>query len=110
MSTCLFNRYFGSETSLGNMMAAFIAGSAFYLSPDVSIFGHASACVVETLWERYYTSNIPKPELVELFNKLPISRLFYAFGVGYLFHVRAFYPYLAPGLLKKIMQFVTNHQ
>lgn len=91
-------------------MAAFIAGSAFYLSPDLSIFGHASACVVETLWERYCASDISKPEWVAYFNRLPLARLFYAFGVGYLFHVRAFYPYLAPGLLKKIMQFVTNHQ
>lgn len=110
MTTCLLNRYFGNETSIGNFLAAFLSGSAFYFSPDASIFGHASACVIETLWARYCASDLPKPELVELFNRLPIARLFYAFGVGYLFHVRAFYPYLAPSLLKKIMQYVTNHQ
>lgn len=104
------NRYFGNETSTSNILAAFISGSTFYLSPDMSIFGHASACVIETLWQRYLSSDSPKPEIVHLINQLPIARLFYAFGVGYLFHIRAFYPYLAPGLLKKIMQFVTNHQ
>lgn len=48
--------------------------------------------------------------LVNKLNDLPISKIGLAFEYAYLLHVRTFFPWLAPQMLKQFMTLTTNKQ
>lgn len=109
--TCLFNSCTGCESNVGNILSAFLSGIFFYAYPNIPIFAHALACTIEILWQRYHqSSNAPKFTILQQINEMPIAKLFYILGCGYLFHVRTFYPWQTPSILMKVMSLVTNDQ
>lgn len=91
------------------MLASALSGLAFYLYPNTSIFGHIVITTIEIFWKLH------KDTLKRLLPWLPIdvvSMNIVTFPIvfGIMNHVRAFTPWLAPSMLKKIMSLSTNYK
>lgn len=92
-----------------NQIASLLCGSAFYLYPDQSIFSHTAITIVEIYWTLYceqiksYLKWIPLDKIKMIYIVFPIV-------FGYVCHVRVFYPWLAPSILKKLMHLTTNYK
>lgn len=107
--TCLFNRLYGIESKYANILAGFVAGGFFYFYPQSSFLAYAIACTIEIVWQRMQNSKRPH-QFIRKINELPLARIFYPIIMGYLFHMRSFYPWQTPTLLHKVMSFVTCRQ
>lgn len=106
---CLLIRYAGSNNDLYHSLASFVAGGSFYLYSDTQLLCHALVTAIEQFWENYKTLSITSgTPAIAILSRLPIARIFYPFGFAYLLHVRAFEPWLAPAVLKNLMNLTTN--
>lgn len=83
-----------------------MSGLAFYLYPNPAILSHTAITTIEVYWKLYYNS-IKAALPVQ---KISMARIVYPMVFGYLLHMRAFTPWLAPSILKKIMHFTTNYK
>lgn len=119
--SCSLNRYHQHNASqtANTTLAAFVSGSVFWLYPDLTILSHATVTAVKLLWMRYLhddNNNMSpmwsKIGAVEdarklalrtraLLARLPMSRLMYVLCIGYVFHLRLFYPWICSDLLFK---------
>lgn len=68
------------------------------------------ACTIEILWQRIQRSKRRKLTILRRMNELPLARIFYPIFMGFLFHMRTFYPWQSPTLIYKIVNFVTCRQ
>lgn len=92
-----------------HFIASALSGLAFYLYPNTSIFGHIAITIVEIFWK------LNKPTLRQKCPWLPIDAVsmnIVTFPIAFsiMNHVRAFTPWLAPSMLKKIMSLSTNYK
>lgn len=108
LTNCILNHNYEYSKNRNNILSGFLAGSAYYVYPELSIFGHAVTCVIETLWTRYLKSELSKPYLINLFSQLPLAKCFIAVGFGFIAHIRAYYPYITPKLLMNILAYASN--
>lgn len=106
--TCFFNRYYGIESKLGNYIAAFLAGGFFYFYPQLPFLAYGIACTIEILWQRLRRRR--KFIIIRKLDELPLARIFYPILMGFLFHMRSFYPWQTPTLIHKVMKFVKCRQ
>lgn len=92
-----------------NQLASFLCGLVFYLYPDHAIFSHAAITTIEIYWTLYYE------KIKSLLNWIPLDKIkmvhvVFPIVFGYALHIRAFKPWLAPAILKKLMHFSTNYK
>lgn len=115
---CSLNRYNQRNTQTANTVAAFVSGSVYWLYPDLTILSHATVSTVKLLWMRYLHGGTLWPTLDDesiapsksrqLLERIPMSRLMYVFAIGYVFHLRLFYPWLCSDLLFKTTFFTSG--
>lgn len=92
---------------IGHYLASFISGLTFYLYPNYSLLSHASINIIEIYWNLYY-------EKVKSFvhwlpwDHIRMKCFVFPFVFGYALHIRAFEPWLAPSMLKKLMHLTTS--
>lgn len=92
-----------------NQIASLLCGSAFYLYPDQAIFSHTAITIVEIYWTLYYEQIKTFLKWIPL-DKIKMIYVFFPIAFGYVCHVRVFYPWLAPSILKKLMHLTTNYK
>lgn len=109
---CSLNRYQRQNTQAANTAAAFVSGAVFGLYPDLTILSHATVSTAKLLWMRFLHGGPLLPRLDDvtlapmaddrrMLGRMPLSRLLYVFGIGYVFHLRLFYPWICSDLLFK---------
>lgn len=104
------NIYLDEEISKrDNEIASLLCGSAFYLYPDQAIFSHTAITIVEIYWTLYYEQIKSYVKWIPL-DKIKMIYVFFPIAFGYVTHVRVFYPWLAPAILKKLMHLTTNYK
>lgn len=108
--TCLFNRLYGLETKFANFFAAFLAGGFFYFYPQLPFLAYCIACTIEISWQRIRRYKRQKFAIIQKIDALPLAKISYPILMGFLFHMRSFYPWQTPTLLQKVMNFVTCRQ
>lgn len=108
--TCFFNRLYGFESKIANGLAGFLAGGFFYFYPQLSFLSYGLACTIEIVWQRFRKHKHRRFAIIRRIDQLPLARIFYPILMGYLFHMRSFYPWQVPTLLHKVMAFVTCKQ
>lgn len=105
-SNCLFNRY-NLQSIQPHTLSSIFSGITYYVYPDQAILSHVAINVIEIFWKLNY-------ERIKLlipfipFDKLSMTQIVFPIVFGYLCHVRAFTPWLAPSMLKKLMHLTTN--
>lgn len=110
MLTCYFNRLYGFESKFANYFAAFLAGSLFYIYPKLPFLSYGIACAIEIVWKRLRRHKRRRFTIIRKLDKLPLARIFYPILMGFLFHIRSFFPWQTPTLIQKVMSFVTCKQ
>lgn len=115
---CSLNRYNHRNTQTANTVAAFVSGSVFWLYPDLTILSHAIVLTVKLLWLRYRYGGTLWPTLDDqsivlsksrqFLEYMPMSRLMYVFAIGYIFHLRLFYPWVCSNLLFKTTYYTSG--
>lgn len=104
------NIYLDEATSMrDNQIASLLCGSAFYLYPDQAIFSHTVITIVEIYWTLYYEKIKSHLKWIPL-DRIKMIYIFFPIAFGYVCHVRVFYPWLAPAILKKLMHLTTNYK
>lgn len=68
------------------------------------------AFTIEILWQRILRNKQRKFEFMLKINKLPLARICFPLLMGFLFHMRSFYPWQSPNLLHKVVNLVTCRQ
>lgn len=68
------------------------------------------ACTIELMWQRIQQNQYRRFDILRQINELPLARIGYPIFMGFLFHMRTFYPYQSPSLIYKIVNFVTARQ
>lgn len=110
---CWFNRrniYLSEELSKqSNQIASLLSGLAFYLYPDRAIFSHTAITIIEIYWTAYYERIKSFLKWIPL-DKIKMTHVIFPFAFGYVCHIRAFNPWLAPPMLMKFMHFTTNYK
>lgn len=93
-------------------MAAFASGIAFHLCPNTQLLAHALATAIQLSWANYLRKTAPakRPSIVNRLAGIPIARIFYPLAFAYLLQVRIFYPWLAPAMLKNLVNRTTNYR
>lgn len=107
---CILNRLYGLETKFVNLIAAFASGIFFLAYPDLPFLSHAIACSIEIIWQRYQKCERSKNSIFRQIHKLPLSKIFYPIFMGFLFHMRTFYPWQTPTVVMKVMNLVSGGQ
>lgn len=90
-----------------NQLASFLCGLAFYLYPDFSVFSHTVITIIEIYWTIYYEQIKSTLKWIPL-EKIKMVHVVFPFVFGYVIHLRAFKPWLAPAILKKFINLTTN--
>lgn len=86
-----------------------MCGLVFYLYPDQSIFSHTAITIIEIYWKLYYDQIKSYVTWIPL-DKIKIVHIVFPIVFGYVTHIRAFNPWLAPPILKKLMHLSTNYK
>lgn len=47
-------------------------------------------------------------EIGRLLDSLPLGKFFYVLSIGYVFHMRTFYPWMCPSILLKAVHYTTG--
>lgn len=108
---CYLSRRLSLSSNLANTASAFISGISFYLYPSHQLLAHAMAITVNMGWSLYLNQTkdtVDRPVVVKWLSQVPIARLFYPLAFAYLLQMRVFYPWLAPPVLKHLMNLTTN--
>ncbi|XP_055324797.1 uncharacterized protein LOC129579144 [Sitodiplosis mosellana] len=104
------NIYLSEEVSKkDNKLASLLCGLVFYLYPDQSIFSHTAITIIEIYWKLYYEQIKSFVTWIPL-DKIKIIHIVFPIVFGYVTHIRAFNPWLAPPILKKLMHLSTNYK
>lgn len=109
--TCMINRYFKYPNRFGHIVAAFVSGLPFCLHPELPLLTHAMCCAFELAWSQLLTSHTDKSNILRILriiDGIPIAKLVFVLGGGYMYHIRLFYPWLAPKFLHRLVKLVTN--
>lgn len=110
---CWLNRrniYLNEEVSKrNNQLASLLCGLVFYLYPDQAIFSHTAVTIIEIYWTLYYDRIKAFLKWIPL-DKIKMLHIVFPIVFGYMCHIRAFTPWLAPAMLKKLMHFSTNYK
>lgn len=110
---CLYNRdniYLNENDSIkGHQLASFFSGLPFYFYPNFAIFSHTAINIIEIYWNLYYDQIKTMFKWIPL-DRIPLKNIVFPFVFGYALHIRAFEPWLAPSILKKLMHLTTNYK
>lgn len=100
------------DVANAQLIAALVSGISFYLCPSTQLLAHAIATAVELTWTNYIrcSRSEDRPRPVNWLNRMPIARIFYPLAFAYLTQVRIFYPWLAPSVLRNLMNRTTNYR
>lgn len=109
---CWLVRHQPDGANVAQAVAALASGLAFYLCPSTQLLAHAFATAVELSWSNYmrHSRAATRPLAINWLSRLPIARIFYPLAFAYLVHVRIFYPWLAPAMLRNLMNRTTNYR
>lgn len=122
---CALNRHQQQRTVGTLSLAAFVSGAAYFSYPNFTILAHATISTIKLMWSRYVISlNVadrtdamgkasslmppPTDAVRRMVNRLPLGKFFYVLGVGVVFHMRAFYPWMCPNLLLNAVQYTSG--
>lgn len=115
---CTLNRYYRRNTEHSSALAGFIAGTTFCLYPNLTILAHAAVLAIKLIWlrvmQRHRFTDTAEHEktstcrIINYLDDLPLAKLFYIFSIGYVFHLRVFYPWMCPKLLIKAVQYTSG--
>lgn len=112
-ASCWYNRQniYLSETvsKRDNQISSFLCGIAFYLYPDISVFSHTVITIIEIYWTLYYEQIKSYVKWIPL-DKINMVQIVFPIVFGYVLHIRAFHPWLAPSILKKLMALTTSYK
>lgn len=102
------NTYLKEEDSkAGHQLASFLSGLSFYFYPNIAVFSHAATTIIEIFWIKNYN------QMKFISNWIPLDKIkmiIFPIVFGYVLHIRAFTPWLAPSMLKKLMHLTTNYK
>lgn len=102
------NIYLKEEDSkTGHQLASFLSGVSFYFYPNIAVLSHAATTIIEIYWIKYYN------QMKFISNWIPLDKIkmiIFPVVFGYVLHIRAFTPWLAPSMLKKLMHLTTNYK
>ncbi|XP_055615288.1 uncharacterized protein LOC129761576 [Toxorhynchites rutilus septentrionalis] len=84
-------------------IAGFASGAAYCLYPNYMLFTYPITELIEVYWLVYMRSNLPKPGLARVVDRLPTALLAYAFSLGMMYHLRVVYPYYTNRYCHKLM-------
>lgn len=109
---CWLSRQSFISSNTAHSLAAFVSGLPFCIYPNSQLLAHALAITIKLGWSIYLnrTTNEDRPEALNFLARLPIGRLFYPLAFAYLLQMRVFYPWLAPAVLKNLMNLTTNYK
>lgn len=112
---CTLNRYNKKNTEYSSALAGFVSGLTFCLYPNLTILAHASITAIKLMWLRLMqqhrskgNENAVSCRLIRYLDSLPMAKFFYILNIGYVFHLRAFYPWMCPKLLLKAVQYTSG--
>lgn len=107
---CLLNRWFNESSRFNQIMSAIIGGIPFYFaSNELSIFSHTIATAVEAICYRYKNNYKNSDSSVHRYvTRIPFAILIQVFGGTFMYTVRVFYPWLAPKLLHRLINLLSN--
>lgn len=108
ISNCLLNRFFVQNSQFIDSLSGFIAGIAFYLYPDLPFLSLGMSSVLHLIWMKYFRTEKNRIKLLAAINKLPIPQIFYTFAIGYLFHIRTFWPSTSSKFFNKVYRLTSN--
>lgn len=97
------------ESNSGHKLASFLSGFTFYFYPNLAVFSHATITIVELFWNKYYEQIKSYMKWIPL-DKIKMMGIIFPIVFGYVLHIRAFTPWLAPSMLKKLMHLTTNYK
>lgn len=89
----MLSRYFKEDSAKGTLIAGFLSGSAYYLCPNYRFYTHGAVTAVQLFWTSFINSD---GKMFKVLRRIPWRVLVYAIALGYLLHMRTFYPYLMP--------------
>lgn len=103
--SCTFNNKFKKSTKLSEFIAVYLAGSSFYFMPDTTLLAHVMAAVVQCIG--MYGLTLPR---FSKYNSIPFYKLGFVVLAPIAFHIRLYYPWLAPSFLKELMRLGTHNK
>lgn len=106
--TCMINRHLKYPSRFFHIIAAFVSGLPFCLHPELPLLTHAMCCALELAWSQLLASGEDESSILTFVAAIPIAKLVYVLGGGYMYHIRLFYPWLAPKFLHRLVKLVTN--
>ncbi|KAL9695734.1 hypothetical protein quinque_015019 [Culex quinquefasciatus] len=89
-------------------IAGFFAGTSYYFFPNYLLFTYPITELMEVYWLVYMRSDLPKPALARIIDRLPVVLLAYAFSLGMMYHLRVVYPYYTNRYCHKLMNIGTT--
>lgn len=103
------NRSLGRSTRLGHAAAAFLGAFPFYYYQELQIYSHALCYALELAWGRFAQSYSGKSPFLQFLIDLPFGKWSHVFFLGCMFHVRVFYPWMAPKFLIRTADLLSNN-
>ncbi|XP_039439066.1 uncharacterized protein LOC120420166 [Culex pipiens pallens] len=89
-------------------IAGFFAGTSYYFFPNYLLFTYPITELMEVYWLVYMRSDLPKPAIARIIDRLPVVLLAYAFSLGMMYHLRVVYPYYTNRYCHKLMNIGTT--